>query len=111
MATRERMWKVAVAAVFRTNVLKTVTCRKCTPRFRAHGNSFTLILPTSSFKSWILAKRLGCPIRPSSERDDQKKCESRVVVSNLWQLAVLGTASWLTSWSSSAATERRRCGG
>jgi len=39
---------------------------KCTPRFRAQGDGFTLLKPTDSSKSWILAQRLGWPIRTSS---------------------------------------------
>jgi len=66
MATRKRMWKVAVEAVFCTNGLKDKKLSKYTPRFRAQGDGFALLLYTDSSKSWNLAKRLGWPIKTSS---------------------------------------------
>jgi len=44
MATRERMWKVAVAEVFCINGLKDKELSNYTPRFRAQGDGFTLLL-------------------------------------------------------------------
>jgi len=63
MATIERMWKVAVAAVLWTNGLKGKALSKYTPRFRAKGDGFNLLMPIKSSKSGILATRLGWLIR------------------------------------------------
>jgi len=57
------MWKVAVAAVLCTNVLKDKEMLKYTPRFRAQGDGLNLFMPAEISKPRILANRFDGQLR------------------------------------------------